>query len=248
MSKCPKCNGRGVITYRSKHYPVPMTRKCECAEIQDKLHRMEKVWVGLSKVKPVKNSPLQKLTHQNVWIKSTHREFKRHLNSVVWKRPHGWFYSVETDRDLATAWLANIKQSGGEIYDGDVVRYDSKYLTLEDLTDPPELLVLLLGVKAARNAALPELVLDAIQGRTVRDKPTWIVEDSVNDPLIPGHLAYSDDLMYVLNQWENKVSLGDAKIAKPAQPKQEPRHIPISYPTPSKPKSSGRGKNLLKLD
>lgn len=200
IKDCPDCRGRGVVEVEMEGLIVPATRPCKCVEARDRYLNMNRRWSGLGKVRPVKESPLVGREGDNLRIRATHKVFKRHMHRVALGQPPEWFFSVESDRELAKAWLYKAKQEG-EVYDGDVIAHTPKYATLEDLTDHAKLLIVLVGVKAARNNAAPELLVDVVRGRDFLGKPTWVV-DEPHYPLAPGHISYSELVEYEFEDWD----------------------------------------------
>jgi hypothetical protein len=63
-------------------------------------------------------------------------------------------------------------------------------MTLVDLVEPPQLLIIRLGVKVARNQAMPEVFMEGVQLRLHTGKPTWIW-DQPDYPFREGHLCWS---------------------------------------------------------
>jgi hypothetical protein len=121
-----------------------------------------------------------------------------------------WYFQVVSDAVLMDAWLS---RDIAEVWDPDVdaIRrtVSSKYAQLSDLVDPPELLIIQLGVKAARNKAMPEVLLEALHRRYLMQdgKPTWLLDQPVY-PLAEGHISYSDRIAELLTTWKH-VDLGD---------------------------------------
>jgi hypothetical protein len=74
--------------------------------------------------------------------------------------------------------------------------------TLVDLVDPPDLLVIRLGVKSARNSAMPEVLLEALAHRSHVGKPTWIC-DQPTKKLDPSHISFSPDVADFLRGWDH---------------------------------------------
>jgi len=118
-----------------------------------------------------------------------------------------WGFKVVTDSDLMVAWLANASMKGERIFDPEAqAPVSQEVMTLVDLMDPPELLIIRLGVKSARNAAMNEVFLEALTHRAHAGKPTWIV-DSPQQPLGEGHLCWSYAVSEFLVNW-TRVNLG----------------------------------------
>lgn len=133
---------------------------------------------GLSKAAKVKTTPLLKLVEENVWVTAHEGWFKAHLRHVAVRSPPSWGFSVVTDAELMTAWLATVALKGAEIIDTDTRQHvemrSLRYLTLTDIAVPPALLIIRLGVKTARNEAMPEVLDETIRMRLHEHQPTWI--------------------------------------------------------------------------
>lgn len=198
---CPRCYGRGAIDLEETHFGVPITRPCECALARDLIRNLEKAWRGLSSAPRIQSSPLLDSAHGDAYITANVPTFKSHLRHVAIKQGRNWSFTVATDADLITAWLASAALSGKEILDPDAASVSLEKLTLVDLVDPPDLLIIRLGVKSARNSAMPEVFLEAISHRFHVGKPTWVV-DQPDKKFGPSHIAYSDDASDMLRGWD----------------------------------------------
>lgn len=205
---CPHCKGRGVIPIPiEKRHPMaigPQTQICPCVHKRDLLANMERGWRGLSTGNLEKNSPLIGLEDSDLWITARDKILRNHLKAMVAKHTSRWYFAVVTDTDLMDAWLHHV--SDYEVLDADVRgqrrgRPTDKYTALVDLTEPPDLLILRLGVKAARNSAMPEVLLEALQHRGHLGKPTWIV-DHPDQPLAEKHISWSPQVRDFLSDWD----------------------------------------------
>jgi len=113
----------------------------------------------------------------------------------------------------------------------DIHRYDA----LVDLIEPPALLVLVCGVKAARNEAMPEVFLEALRHREHLSKPTWVV-DQPSYPLGDGHISYSYAVGDFLSEWPRVKLQGSAAPVEepsnntPAPARRPPVTAPVSRP------------------
>jgi len=197
---CPDCEGVGG-TYVYPDVGPPYFVTCGCVKQRDILDNMERGWKNLSKVGGVSSTPLLKRIEDDLWLTTDHRTFQKHLKAVVQDQPSDWFFKVETDNSLIAAWLASVLVKGQEVFDADAYRETSKYFALEDLVRPPDLLVLVLGIKTAANKEMSAVFAESIQDRMHNGKPTWIV-DSPEKPLNSSHMCWSDSLEETLDQWE----------------------------------------------
>ena len=185
---CPLCGGRGVVTLDVKG--PPQTKRCKCVYRKALIDNMNRGWTGLSKVKPVKETPLSKIITENAWITSGENNLKSHLLSVGLREKADWYFKVVSDADLITAWLGSYSVKGAEIFDPDVSTVSSRHMSLVDLIEPPELLNIRIGVKKARNIAMGEVLWVSLQHRVHINKPVWVI-DSQDDPLTPSHISVS---------------------------------------------------------
>jgi len=202
---CKVCKGQGSIDLPpdpSVGRITPSKLRCDCVLKRDLLLNLRRGWRGLERADNVKKTPLKGRTGDNLRVTGSLRVFRAHLRHVALRMGSTWNFQVSSDADLMSAWLANIHVGGGEVYDVDVRKREIVAFTLEDLIDPPELLIIFLGVKAARNSAMPEVLLETVQHRQYRDKATWIV-DQPHALLDAEHIAYSEGVRDVLLDWEH---------------------------------------------
>jgi hypothetical protein len=200
---CPKCSGHGAIDIPpdlSVGRVTPARQTCTCVYRRDLRANLNRGWRGLWKAKPIAESPLVRFEAENLFVTARQHTLKKHVRHVALRMPTTWQFQVSSDADLISAWLSNMVQSGAEIHDPDVLLSDLPPMTLEQLVEPPHLLILILGVKVARNAAASEVLLETLQRRDFLDKPTWVI-DQPNDPFEEGHIAWSDSVDGYLSEW-----------------------------------------------
>lgn len=181
---------------------------CQCVVRKEILANMERGFQGLQHAQVLPDSPLLKWKETDLWITSSKEWFTAHLRFVAIRQPPRWGFRVCTDADLMQAWLATVALKGHEIYDADSFELNSRrsmdYLTLVDIALPPPLLIIRLGVKAARNVAMPEVLLEALRHRSHEGKPTW-VWDQPDYPLAEGHLSWSPSVAEEISGWKHVV-------------------------------------------
>lgn len=207
--KCKFCGGQGVIKapredslhlQRGEHPPA--YRRCPCVLRRDIIANVERGMRGLSEAPVVSSSPFMERTHSNLWVTATKAWFMAHLRHVAIRHPPTWYFKVVTDADLMTAWLASVALKGKDILDPDAAKVSMTHLTLVDLVEPPELLIVRLGVKAARNVASPEVLLEALHHRDHIGMPTWLW-DTPSMRLADGHVSYSPMVGDEVSTWEH---------------------------------------------
>lgn len=201
--KCPECKGRGVIDYTPPGKVIPGVKSCRCVQIRDIQANMERGWRGLSRFHSVKKTPLGDYLDRSIRITASETTLRSHLRRVALAQGAHWRFNVFSDADLMDAWLSRVDVE--DIYDPDVeairrTAVSGRFAALVDLVEPPGLLILRLGVKAARNSAMPEVLLEALHHRSMVDKPTWVV-DSPAYPLREGHISYDLRVGEYLETW-----------------------------------------------
>jgi hypothetical protein len=241
---CEKCNGTGRVENPPDPPHPPTFKRCSCMLKQDILKNVERGMKGL-KDQPVlsKPSPLLGREGDSLLVTAGH-SFLSHLRHVAVRQSPTWNFKVTSDAELVTAWLGSIGLKGKDILDPDAYMVSTKYITIVDLVEPPELLVIRMGVKIARNQAASEVLAEAVNTRIHSMKPTWIW-DEPNHPLNPGHMFWSDQLGWSLE--ENFERISGLEEVNPSKKKGSAvKHISLggagtSGSTPKKRRKSLRG-------
>lgn len=205
---CPRCYGRGAIELEETHRGIPITRPCTCVLARDVLKNMERAWSGLSTAPRIEKTPLLDRAWKNAYITAREETFRAHLKHTAIRQGRNWGLVVASDATLMTAWLASASLAGKEILDPDAASVSLEKATLVDLVDPPDLLVIRLGVKSARNSAMPEVLLETLAHRTHVGKPTWVF-DQPTKKLDPSHISFSPEVADFLRGWDH-FALDDA--------------------------------------
>jgi hypothetical protein len=197
--ECNVCGGSGMVQGPPDPPHPPSFDRCECALRKDILANVERGYPGLSVAPVIEKSPLLGQHAANVWV-TTGQTFFSHLRHVAVRQPATWSFKVISDAELVTAWLATAGLGSGEIIDPDAYRVSTKYMTIPDLVSPPDLVVIRMGIKVARNVAAPEVLAEAINTRLHDRKPTW-VWDSKASPLDAGSLFWSTEVASILSSF-----------------------------------------------
>jgi hypothetical protein len=242
---CPKCRGRGVVPVMvdvggGKMWPGGGTQDCSCVFKRDLVANVKRVWKVLLNVESVEDSELMGKTKQNLWITSSSYDFRRHLRFVAFRMGTKWDARVVADATLMTAWLS----TASRVRDPDVLveregyareRPSEHFVTLVDLAVPFDLLILRLGIKAAANKEMANVLVEALNERELQGKPTWIV-DSHAQPLGPGHLCYNEAVMEILDGFRRMVIEPSQTAFAPsaaAQQYRRPQQAPTGAAAPS---------------
>lgn len=223
---CPICKGRGVTTVYEDVGGCPWpagAKNCECVFKRDLLANVKRIWAPLADVVSVDTSPLLPLVDKSVWVTVTEAQFPQHMRHVAMRQGEHWNARVTTDAALMTAWLSTAK----EVFDGDESKRrgelsddelpSNEFQTLVDLVAPPALLVIRLGVKAASNKEMANLLVEAIEERRHLGLPTWVVDSPVKSASNAALPCHSDNVLGLLDTF-NRVQIAEpAKRVAPEQ-------------------------------
>ncbi len=204
---CEKCGGIGLVPSGQVYRNEPIMTQCSCMLKEHLKNQCERAWTGLGQFPAKKATPLKGKLKENIIIHAEKNDLCTHLKGAIFleKNP-SLFIKVVSDANLISAWLSNISLAQSDIIDPDFTR-EITVRGLEDLAEAPSLLIVRLGVKMARNSAMPEVLIETIELRQHLNKPTWIVVDP-NRPLCEGHIAWSRGVDDVLLGWDN-IRLGE---------------------------------------
>lgn len=197
---CEKCGGIGLVKTDKTYRGEPIMTQCSCKLKESLLKQCDKAWMGLSQYPAKKQSPLKGKMKECIIISSDKENLCPHLKGAILneKNPH-LFIKVVSDANLMSAWLSNMSLAQSEIFDPDFTR-ELSVRGLEDLAESPHLLIIRLGVKTARNVAMPEVLVETIELRNHLNKPTWIVVDP-KQPLEQGHISWSSAVEEAIDGW-----------------------------------------------
>lgn len=201
MSMCKKCGGAGYLQKDDGYMGMPYAIPCSCTVKKALNIQAERAWKGMTNVKLSRSSQLKTKVDKNCVVVGSKHDLMLNLRSALaYRKKPEEFVKVVSDATLMSAWLSNLQYAQSEIIDPDFQR-DIRVQSLEDLAESPSLLIVRLGVKMARNSAMPEVLVETIELREHLSKPTWIVEEP-NRPLQEGHLSWSRAVDETLEGWE----------------------------------------------
>ena len=192
---CPHCGGTGFILGESM---LEGGFDCQCMLDALRVENMEKIWKSLSTAPniPVLRDapPLLKLTKHSLWITSPLEIFRAHLKAVCFHKSTLWDAKVRTDAMILDSWFGTLKAQGAKIYDIEIEKSILEAIDIRDLVEPPELCVIVLGIKQLPNKEAPNSLLEAIGYRKHVGKPTWIVDQPDHPIDQMHHRFYSETL------------------------------------------------------
>lgn len=204
---------------------------------------LERGMRGLSEAMPLDRgevSPLVRHTKNDVRLTASPLWMASHLRYTAARMPTHWGFRVVTDADLMVAWLATAALQGTEIIDPDArseaAPVSLTKLTLVDISEPPDLLIIRLGIKVARNSAMCEVLYEALTIRNHARKPTWLW-DQPDFPFDQAHLAYSRQAEEFTAGWDR---VHEADLPQRPPPKKGTAQSPRSGGTAT-PSAAGNG-------
>lgn len=219
---CPTCGGTGFTVVEDGTAGPPVTQVCLCVLRRQIVANLERGMRGLSEAMPLDKgvwSPLRDHTRNDLRVTGSPEWFTSHLRHTAARMDPDWGFRVVTDADLVVAWLATAALQGTDILDADVrseaAPVSLSKLTLVDISAPPALLVIRLGVKVARNSATPEVLYEALTIRAHEGKPTWLW-DQPDRPFDEAHLAYSRLIDEFTERWAR---VHENDVPRPSRPK-----------------------------
>ena len=210
---CKACKGEGKIRILTKNAP-PKEKLCDCTIASRLLKNADNGWYGVSSAPKVSESPLSEVLDSNVWMTAPIDWMKAHVRHIAIRKPLSWRYKVITDKELMASWLATAALAGVDILDKEAYEVTTAKLSIEDLVQPYDLVIFRLGVKAARNSAMPEVLLEALALRDHLELPTW-VWDQPHRPLHEGHRCWSMQVQVELSAWARVKHNGVARVSSP---------------------------------
>lgn len=233
---CELCYGRGFVSTDSR-----AGQRCQCVYKRDVIANVRKIWPGYDLFRaPVlkKRSVLRNAVEEDSWITSEKPHFRSHLRQVASRQGPGWFARVRSDTDMMAGWFASAKAKSIEIFDADVSEAIARDMDIQDLAEPPDLLIMILGVKRARNVATPEVLMEVLSIREHVGKPTWVVDQPSYCIEHEAHRCNSAEVLSVLETF-HRVAL-DAVRTIEHEPEPSPEGVEDTtfVPTPAGAKPS----------
>lgn len=208
MSECQSCFGAGYVQTDDGPMGIPQATPCVCTIQKSLKIQAEKAWKGLGAY-PVKPSLLEGKMETCLFITAHQTELLLALRGAMAHRNKSHeFVKIVSDADCLSAWLGSARLAGESIADPDF-QHDLNVFSLQALVEPCSLLIVLLGVKVARNAAMSEVLHETIRIRQFLGKPLWVIQEP-NRPLEEGHLAWSRAVEVALDGWA-RISLVNQK-------------------------------------
>lgn len=194
---CPHCEGSGHIFVDSL-----TARRCSCL-LRDLYAR--KMGFMIWNAATIQKSPLTNKLRDNVLVVADDEDMNPHLklSFVHMGLNANWVYI--DDSNVLQAWLGANNSAQAE--------------NLQDLISYP-FLVLRLGTVGYPNKALPGVICELLMGRVLAGRPSWVV--TPRELRAETCREYSDELMYLLGRYFERVKLKGVKKQRRVQRAPEP--------------------------
>jgi hypothetical protein len=183
---CETCNGIGTIEKNGKLY------ECKCSFIR-RLATFMPPYIRKAEILP-KHLELELIENidKSYYIMASWADMKAVIKAIMIKY-QSKFIRITSDAEIRDVYVGSKSKAAKSIdYIGEV------YNNLEDLVDPPDLMVVRLNEIANRNKAAPGALEEALSFRLDRDKSTWVLSNT-NKKFIVGSFAYSESVAELLS-------------------------------------------------
>ena len=180
MVGCAKCGGLGAIEKDGR------TFECECSLIR-RISASMPLYIRKADVqKAHMELPLLKCIRKHLMVISSWADMKAIMKILIISNPNK-FIRVSSDREIRDVYVGAKSRAAKGDDDGKI------YNSLEDLMDPPDLVIVRLNELSYKNKAASGALVEAVSYRTDRDKPIWLFNDT-DKPFTNGSHAYSDSV------------------------------------------------------
>jgi len=199
MEKCAKCGGREVVEREGKLY------ECVCAFIK-RIATSMPPYVRKAEILPAHlELPIIKSVDQSIYVSAAWSDMKAVIKAVMLKYSNK-FTKVSSDAEIRDVFVGSkSKASKTDDYNGEV------FNNLQDLMDPPDLMIVRLNEMAYKNKAAAGALEEALSYRLDRDKPTWVLSD-LDKRFVRGSFSYSDSVAELLSTGYFRMNI--ARISK----------------------------------
>jgi hypothetical protein len=188
--KCHKCGG--VLEKDGKFY------ECFCDVVRRRAAAMPP-FVRRADVLPQHlKLPLMGMVKKSLFVCSSWTDMKAVVKAIMLKHLN-LFLKITSDAEIRNVYVGSAAKSAKSAdFDGEF------YNNLQDLMDPPALMVVRLNEISNRNKAAAGALEEALCHRLDRDKPTWILSD-LDKPFQSGSHAYSDTIAELVRSGYERV-------------------------------------------
>lgn len=190
MSICKFCKGEGTYTKDDKLY------ECSCSIAK---RTIEQLPVYIKNGTYTRNHyRLGFLKHPDklIYFKSYRTDFISIMKCLCLCHPFKWI-KIINENDIRNVYTGSLsKASKSKDYEGIV------FNNLQELVDPPQLLVIELNTLTNKNKAAPGALLESVKSRVDYGKPLWVWSD-VNKPFGQDSFTYTEAVSEIFSTFYN---------------------------------------------
>lgn len=192
MARCQQCGDTGILTKPGSDTLV----ECQCALVRRLAASMPPHIRRANTVREHFDLPLVRKPFRSAFVRSSWADMKAMVKAVIMTNPSSYI-KVTSDREILDVYLGK-KARGVRDFETRKVRTaadledsDASYNSIEDLMDAPKLCVVRLNEIGYKNKSAAGVLLEAVEYRVDRDKPVWVVQDTMK-PFTQGSPAWSE--------------------------------------------------------
>jgi len=180
MQKCSFCFGLGVIEKEGKSF------ECTCSFIK-RISASMPLYIRKAEIrKEHLELPILEMMRKHIMVIASWADGKSILKGMMIGNPSK-LIKVTSDREIRDVFVGSKSRAAKGDEDGKI------YNSLEDLMEPPDLMVIRLNELSYKNRAASGALEEAINYRVDRDKATWLFSD-MDKPFTIGSFAFSDSV------------------------------------------------------
>ena len=189
-----ECGGTGVIEKDGKIY------NCECYYVKQSQQSMP-LYIQRAIVTPQHlELPIVQAIDKTLYIKGTRADVNAVIKAVMLKYCAKWI-KLTSDAEIRNVYVGSMsKQARSEDYTGEI------YNNIQDLMDPPDLIIVHLGVISNKNRAAAGALEEALAHRINGAKPIWAFSLADN-PFTSSSFAYSLRVDELINSYMVPINL-----------------------------------------
>lgn len=192
--KCQKCGGREVVERDGRLH------ECICSFLNRMAASMPP-YIRKAEIMP-KHLELSifKAVDISIYIISTWTDMKAIIKAVVLKNPNK-LIRITSDAEIRDVFVGSkSKASKSKDFEGEI------FNNLQDLMDPPDLMIVRLNELAYKNRAAAGALEEALCYRLDREKPTWVLSN-LDKIFASGSFAYSESVAELLSTGYSRVRI-----------------------------------------
>lgn len=231
--KCNICSGAGVIEKKGVLY------SCEC-ESNKRLAQAMPMNIQLAEVTAKHLAlPVVRAFNKSVFVKGSRTDINSIIKTLFLLNPSKWI-KLTSDVEIRNIYVGSMSKAAHSAdYDGEV------YNNLQELVEPPDLVIIHLGVLSNKNKAAPGALEEALTHRFNKLRPVWAFS-TYESPFTSASYAFSPRVSEVIDNHMIPVVLPKLSTERQSASVVESSNIvpESSQPEPDPPKYEPKKKGI----